>query len=194
MQLVLEHISLIISYRSHGGGTSTVSATPVNVSGENCHDWKSPKLLLDERNDSADDGDPEEKLSRMSYEKQESQLSWQSEPKDSSMTSPYMGNSVGDASITDANGKKSRPKRGKYRNYDRDALLKAVRAVQNGEMSVHRAGKEFENLVVDSDFFIWDVVVKFIFHARNLLRCASFYIRVQSEGTSLTEAPEKKGY
>jgi len=37
-------------------------------------------------------------------------------------------------------GKKSRPKRGKYRNYDRDALTKAVQAVQNGEMSVHRAG------------------------------------------------------
>ena len=37
-------------------------------------------------------------------------------------------------------GKGSRPKRGKYRNYDRDNLLKAVRAVQSGEMSVHRAG------------------------------------------------------
>ncbi|XP_071541743.1 uncharacterized protein Eip93F isoform X2 [Panulirus ornatus] len=37
-------------------------------------------------------------------------------------------------------GKGSRPKRGKYRNYDRDNLLKAVQAVQSGEMSVHRAG------------------------------------------------------
>lgn len=46
-----------------------------------------------------------------------------------SLTLPYM-----------LDEKKSRPKRGKYRNYDRDALLKAVKAVQNGEMSVHRAG------------------------------------------------------
>ncbi|CAL8120481.1 unnamed protein product [Orchesella dallaii] len=43
----------------------------------------------------------------------------------------------------DLAGKKSRPKRGKYRNYDREALIKAVRAVQNGEMSVHRAGSFF---------------------------------------------------
>ncbi|XP_064078546.1 mushroom body large-type Kenyon cell-specific protein 1-like [Macrobrachium nipponense] len=44
------------------------------------------------------------------------------------------------ASPTAAGGKGSRPKRGKYRNYDRDNLLKAVQAVQSGEMSVHRAG------------------------------------------------------
>ncbi|KAK3912812.1 Mushroom body large-type Kenyon cell-specific protein 1 [Frankliniella fusca] len=37
-------------------------------------------------------------------------------------------------------GKGTRPKRGKYRNYDRDALNEAVKAVQRGEMSVHRAG------------------------------------------------------
>lgn len=37
-------------------------------------------------------------------------------------------------------GKGTRPKRGKYRNYDRDSLVEAVRAVQRGEMSVHRAG------------------------------------------------------
>ncbi|XP_068251017.1 mushroom body large-type Kenyon cell-specific protein 1 isoform X2 [Palaemon carinicauda] len=43
-------------------------------------------------------------------------------------------------SPTSAGGKGSRPKRGKYRNYDRDNLLKAVQAVQSGEMSVHRAG------------------------------------------------------
>ncbi|GAB6023302.1 hypothetical protein CHUAL_008106 [Chamberlinius hualienensis] len=36
--------------------------------------------------------------------------------------------------------KRSRPKRGRYRNYDRDNLVEAVRAVQRGEMSVHRAG------------------------------------------------------
>ncbi|KAG8176343.1 hypothetical protein JTE90_003305 [Oedothorax gibbosus] len=34
----------------------------------------------------------------------------------------------------------TRPKRGRYRNYDRDNLSRAVRAVQKGEMSVHRAG------------------------------------------------------
>ncbi|MPC15624.1 Mushroom body large-type Kenyon cell-specific protein 1 [Portunus trituberculatus] len=43
-------------------------------------------------------------------------------------------------SSTTTGGKGSRPKRGKYRNYDRDNLLKAVQAVQSGEMSVHRAG------------------------------------------------------
>lgn len=53
-----------------------------------------------------------------------------------------MGNSSQQSAktIVDVDEKKSRPKRGKYRNYDRDALLKAVKAVQNGEMSVHRAG------------------------------------------------------
>lgn len=44
------------------------------------------------------------------------------------------------SSSTSTGGKGSRPKRGKYRNYDRDNLLKAVQAVQSGEMSVHRAG------------------------------------------------------
>jgi len=39
--------------------------------------------------------------------------------------------------------KGTRPKRGKYRNYDRDALVEAVRAVQRGEMSVHRAGSYY---------------------------------------------------
>jgi hypothetical protein len=34
----------------------------------------------------------------------------------------------------------TRPKRGKYRNYDQGNLLEAVKAVQRGEMSVHRAG------------------------------------------------------
>ncbi|XP_022669792.1 mucin-19-like isoform X3 [Varroa destructor] len=39
-----------------------------------------------------------------------------------------------------ADGKVPRPKRGRYRNYNRDNLLQAVNAVQRGEMSVHRAG------------------------------------------------------
>lgn len=42
-----------------------------------------------------------------------------------------------------AQGKGTRPKRGKYRNYDRDSLVEAVRAVQRGEMSVHRAGSYY---------------------------------------------------
>ncbi|XP_053645651.2 mushroom body large-type Kenyon cell-specific protein 1 [Cherax quadricarinatus] len=46
----------------------------------------------------------------------------------------------GSSTSSPSGGKGSRPKRGKYRNYDRDNLLKAVQAVQSGEMSVHRAG------------------------------------------------------
>lgn len=42
-----------------------------------------------------------------------------------------------------AEEKRTRPKRGRYRNYDRDHLIQAVRAVQRGEMSVHRAGTYF---------------------------------------------------
>ncbi|XP_014662753.1 PREDICTED: ligand-dependent nuclear receptor corepressor-like protein [Priapulus caudatus] len=37
-------------------------------------------------------------------------------------------------------GKGTRPKRGRYRNYDHDNLAMAVQSVQRGEMSVHRAG------------------------------------------------------
>ncbi|CAD6188749.1 unnamed protein product [Caenorhabditis auriculariae] len=36
--------------------------------------------------------------------------------------------------------KKSRPKRGQYRKYDKNALDEAVQSVRRGEMSVHRAG------------------------------------------------------
>ena len=46
----------------------------------------------------------------------------------------------------DANGKplkKTRPKRGQYRKYNSQLLLEAVKAVQRGEMSVHRAGSYF---------------------------------------------------
>ncbi|CAJ0958076.1 unnamed protein product, partial [Mesorhabditis belari] len=39
-----------------------------------------------------------------------------------------------------AEWKRSRPKRGQYRKYDKEALEKAVRSVRLGEMSVHRAG------------------------------------------------------
>ena len=39
--------------------------------------------------------------------------------------------------------KKKRPKRGQYRRYNSQLLVEAVRAVQRGEMSVHRAGSYF---------------------------------------------------
>ena len=48
--------------------------------------------------------------------------------------------SVDSTGSCDGSGIKNRPKRGRYRNYDREALDKAVAAVQSGEMSVHRAG------------------------------------------------------
>jgi len=40
-------------------------------------------------------------------------------------------------------GRKARPKRGHYRKYNRQLLLDAVRAVQKGDMSVHRAGSYY---------------------------------------------------
>ncbi|XP_046668722.1 mushroom body large-type Kenyon cell-specific protein 1 isoform X2 [Homalodisca vitripennis] len=49
----------------------------------------------------------------------------------------------GSNTSTTTGGKGTRPKRGKYRNYDRDSLVEAVRAVQRGEMSVHRAGSYY---------------------------------------------------
>ncbi|CAH1170556.1 unnamed protein product [Phaedon cochleariae] len=53
------------------------------------------------------------------------------------------GGGTGSGSGTSTGGKGTRPKRGKYRNYDRDSLVEAVRAVQRGEMSVHRAGSYY---------------------------------------------------
>lgn len=52
-------------------------------------------------------------------------------------------NNSSSTSTTATGGKGTRPKRGKYRNYDRDSLVEAVRAVQRGEMSVHRAGSYY---------------------------------------------------
>ncbi|XP_014278453.1 mushroom body large-type Kenyon cell-specific protein 1 isoform X4 [Halyomorpha halys] len=51
--------------------------------------------------------------------------------------------SPGGGNKQQSGGKGTRPKRGKYRNYDRDSLVEAVRAVQRGEMSVHRAGSYY---------------------------------------------------
>lgn len=62
----------------------------------------------------------------------------------SHVTGKSVGSSGGVSSAGNASGGKgTRPKRGKYRNYDRDSLIEAVRAVQRGEMSVHRAGSHF---------------------------------------------------
>lgn len=47
------------------------------------------------------------------------------------------------AAVPPTEEKRTRPKRGRYRNYDRDHLIQAVHAVQRGEMSVHRAGTYF---------------------------------------------------
>lgn len=52
---------------------------------------------------------------------------------------------VGNSS-TSTNGsqtKKTRPKRGQYRKYNSQLLTEAVKAVQRGEMSVHRAGSYY---------------------------------------------------
>lgn len=60
--------------------------------------------------------------------------------------SPLIGHLPGSSSPANhggVGGKGTRPKRGKYRNYNRDALVEAVRAVQRGEMSVHRAGSHY---------------------------------------------------
>ncbi|GFS23766.1 mushroom body large-type Kenyon cell-specific protein 1 [Elysia marginata] len=48
--------------------------------------------------------------------------------------------SSSDGSANNSSGKKTRPKRGQYRKYNSQLLMDAVKAVQRGEMSVHRAG------------------------------------------------------
>ncbi|XP_041371288.1 ligand-dependent nuclear receptor corepressor-like protein [Gigantopelta aegis] len=57
----------------------------------------------------------------------------------------YRKDSVRDKhSMSGSSGiKKTRPKRGQYRKYNSQLLMEAVRAVQRGEMSVHRAGSYF---------------------------------------------------
>ena len=55
---------------------------------------------------------------------------------DSHHKSYHLGGSSGQV-------KKTRPKRGQYRKYNSQLLTEAVRAVQRGEMSVHRAGSYY---------------------------------------------------
>lgn len=62
---------------------------------------------------------------------------------DRKMAVPTTKSSSGNGTSSSTGGKGTRPKRGKYRNYDRDSLVEAVRAVQRGEMSVHRAGSYY---------------------------------------------------
>lgn len=63
-----------------------------------------------------------------------------SDDKHASSQSP--ADSVGSGS-GQQDWKRSRPKRGQYRRYDKDALDEAVKSVRRGEMSVHRAGSYY---------------------------------------------------
>jgi len=70
---------------------------------------------------------------------------------DSRSSSSDDGGSGGAPAVTEevggerggSTGRKTRPKRGHYRKYNRQLLLDAVRAVQKGDMSVHRAGSYY---------------------------------------------------
>ena len=70
-------------------------------------------------------------------------LDWKSQldnMSDSRSSSPFSEKRY---SSQDASNVNKRPKRGRYRCYDRDALMQAVSAVQRGEMTVTRAGNVF---------------------------------------------------
>lgn len=71
---------------------------------------------------------PSQQQQQQSASQQQQQQQSKQQAQDANKSKPSTG------------GKGTRPKRGKYRNYDRDSLVEAVRAVQRGEMSVHRAG------------------------------------------------------
>ncbi len=64
-----------------------------------------------------------------------------SDDKYSGSCDAKLSGNVSDHSNPSTPEKRNRPKRGRYRNYNRDDLAKAVKAVQRGEMSVHRAGQ-----------------------------------------------------
>ncbi|XP_052771254.1 mushroom body large-type Kenyon cell-specific protein 1-like [Mya arenaria] len=64
----------------------------------------------------------------------------------SSSTTPSSTSTLSNASNSSSSGspvKKTRPKRGQYRKYNSQLLTEAVKAVQRGEMSVHRAGSYY---------------------------------------------------
>ncbi|CAG9537969.1 unnamed protein product [Cercopithifilaria johnstoni] len=62
------------------------------------------------------------------------------EPKNVHTEEKKTGRSPSNNTESQHDWKKSRPKRGQYRKYKKDALDEAVRSVRRGEMSVHRAG------------------------------------------------------
>ncbi|OZC10395.1 hypothetical protein X798_02438 [Onchocerca flexuosa] len=63
-----------------------------------------------------------------------------SEPKNVHKEEKKTARSPANNTESQPDWKKSRPKRGQYRKYKKDALDEAVRSVRRGEMSVHRAG------------------------------------------------------
>ncbi|VDK66782.1 unnamed protein product [Onchocerca ochengi] len=63
-----------------------------------------------------------------------------SEPRNVNMEEKKTGKCPANNIESQLDWKKSRPKRGQYRKYKKDALDEAVRSVRRGEMSVHRAG------------------------------------------------------
>ena len=65
------------------------------------------------------------------------------ESKSSSSSSSGAKSGGGGGESSSVKEKKTRPKRGQYRKYNSQLLIEAVRAVQRGEMSVHRAGSYF---------------------------------------------------
>lgn len=84
-----------------------------------------------------------------SSKKTENELVIKSEPKSPS-PSPYKKLRREDFDKRKDHGehinkplKKTRPKRGQYRKYNSQLLMEAVKAVQRGEMSVHRAGSYY---------------------------------------------------
>ena len=60
-----------------------------------------------------------------------------------SISGQTSGSESDQSSSTAVQQKRTRPKRGQYRKYNTQHLLEAVRAVQRGEMSVHRAGSYY---------------------------------------------------
>jgi len=92
--------------------------------GDNMRAWKNPRIL-DNDNDSMDDGESDSRSLSHIGNKQEkhNSSSWDYDGKDL-QTSTSSTSNMGPMGSSDL--KKSRPKRGKYRNYDRDALLKGT--------------------------------------------------------------------
>jgi hypothetical protein len=124
---------------ANSGGDSACTVTMGEMGAEDSAPWGLMKNE-EEGAESGEEMETEVSYSGLGRRNHAAMMYERKEPMASSSAQGSASNNSVASTVTDANGKKSRPKRGKYRNYDRDALLKAVRAVQNGEMSVHRAG------------------------------------------------------